>query len=240
MAKLGYGYGSEFQLLRFMGRHRQLFEAKIRTQIHEEGEFCWLDFDFNTSEEDFIGDEERCGLDFLNELPFVNMEQITAIKEDVSAHGVARMVARQSWDAIFTINDTIYLVEAKAHCKEMITPERTCSINAEILSFMKYLLPDIEVDEAWLGDYYQLANRIATTALLNKHGIKTKTLCLFFTNGYNKRAIVNDAIRSLCNKNTSKAEFETAISHEMHSLGITHKSVKHLLTPPVFIDALGK
>lgn len=79
MAKLGYGYGSEFQLLRFMGRHRQLLEAEIRTQIHDDGEFCWLDFGFNTSEEDFIGDEERSGLDFLNELPFVNMEQITAI-----------------------------------------------------------------------------------------------------------------------------------------------------------------
>ena len=239
MAKLGYGYGSEFQLLRFMGRHRQMLEAEIRSQIHEEGEFCWLDFGFNTSEENFIGDEERSGLAFLDELSFVDEAQITAIRGEISAQGVARMVARQSWDAIFTKDDTVYLVEAKAHCKEMITTERNCSTNAEILSFMKNLLPHIEVSEAWAGDYYQLANRLATTALLNKHGIKAKTLCLFFTNGYNKRAIVNGNIQSLCNKNTTREEFETAISLEMHTLSITPESVAHLLTPPVFIDALG-
>jgi hypothetical protein len=104
---------------------------------------------------------------------------------------------------------------------------------------MKNLLPHIEVSEAWAGDYYQLANRLATTALLNKHGIKAKTLCLFFTNGYNKRAIVNGNIQSLCNKNTTREEFETAISLEMHTLSITPESVAHLLTPPVFIDASG-
>ena len=33
MAQIGYGYGSEFQLLRFLGHHRNLLEEAIRKAI---------------------------------------------------------------------------------------------------------------------------------------------------------------------------------------------------------------
>ena len=39
MAQIGYGYGSEFQLLRFMGRHRKKLKEIIVKTIGEEEEF---------------------------------------------------------------------------------------------------------------------------------------------------------------------------------------------------------
>ena len=46
MGHLGYGYGSEFQLLRFMGRHRNLLDDEIKKQINIVGDIKWLDFEF--------------------------------------------------------------------------------------------------------------------------------------------------------------------------------------------------
>lgn len=43
MAQIGYGYGSEFQLLRFLGHHRNLLEEAIRKVIGDsDGSFYWL------------------------------------------------------------------------------------------------------------------------------------------------------------------------------------------------------
>lgn len=43
MAQIGYGYGSEFQLLRFLGHHRNVLEEAIRKVIGDsDGSFYWL------------------------------------------------------------------------------------------------------------------------------------------------------------------------------------------------------
>ena len=82
-----------------------------------------------------------------------------------------------------------------------------------------------------------MANRLATTALLQKHGIKAKTLCIYFVNGYRKSVEEERKIKEVENKNTSVEEFKIAINKELAELGITEKMVSDLLTPPVFIDA---
>ncbi|MCI7614105.1 MAG: hypothetical protein MSS61_01955 [Bacteroidales bacterium] len=237
MAQIGYGYGSEFQLLRFMGRHRDLLDNEIKKQINQTGEIHWLDFGFTDLDATFIGDEEQKGLAFLESVPFASVEQIRSIREEISKYKVGRMVASQSWDALFTIGDTLYLVEAKAHCEEMLTSNHERAANKAILSFMEEELPTLKVTEEWVKDYYQLANRLATTALLNKHGIKANTLCLFFENGYKKKAIINEKLTVLADKDTSKEDFEKAIKIEMDTLGISHEMVSHLMTPCVFINA---
>ena len=237
MAQLGYGYGSEFQLLRFMGRHRDLLDSEIKDQINQTGEIHWLDFGFTDLDETFIGDEEQKGLVFLESVPFVSAEQINAINAEIKKYKVGRMVSAQSWDALFTIGDTLYLVEAKAHCEEMLTLNHERAANDAILSFMQDELPTLNVTEEWIKDYYQLANRLATTALLNKYGIKTYTLCLFFENGYKKKAIVNKKLKVLSDKDTSKEEFENAIITEMNTLGISHEMVANIMAPNVFINA---
>ena len=45
MAEIGYGYGSEWHLMRFMARHRKLLEEAIRKSIgglNEESVFDWF------------------------------------------------------------------------------------------------------------------------------------------------------------------------------------------------------
>lgn len=72
MAQIGYGYGSEFQLMRFLGHHRNLLENEIKKQIGVEGEIHWLDFGFSNSESCVSGDDEIKGLNFLVDIPFVS------------------------------------------------------------------------------------------------------------------------------------------------------------------------
>ena len=56
MGHLGYGYGSEFQLLRFMGRHRNFLDDEIKKQINIVGDIKWLDFEFTDLRNSLIGD----------------------------------------------------------------------------------------------------------------------------------------------------------------------------------------
>lgn len=237
MAKIGYGYGSEFQLLRFMGRHRLLLEEIIKKSINVDGTIKWLDFEFKDLDNDFVGDKELAGVDFLNQLSFVTDETIKEINREIDNYEVRPMVSRQSWDALFTIDDTLYIVEAKAHYDEMLTKDYERASNEKILAFMKAMLPEINVTEEWLKDYYQLANRLAFSALLSKHGVKTKTMCLFFENGYQRKAIINNELRVLTDKDTSRQQFEDAMEKEMKTLGITHKNIYDIMTPSVFVDA---
>ena len=69
MTQIGYGYGSEFQLLRFLGHHRNDLEEAIRKAIGDShGNFYWFDFDFADREKVISGDSEICGLSFLKKL----------------------------------------------------------------------------------------------------------------------------------------------------------------------------
>jgi hypothetical protein len=50
MAKIGYGYGSECHLLRWMGRHRKAFDKTMLNTVgtsSNEKEIEWLDFGFS-------------------------------------------------------------------------------------------------------------------------------------------------------------------------------------------------
>jgi hypothetical protein len=51
MGKMGYGYGSECHLLRWMGRHRKAFDVAVLSAIKREGsKIDWLDFNFKRGE----------------------------------------------------------------------------------------------------------------------------------------------------------------------------------------------
>ena len=48
MAEMGNGYGSEYHLLRWMGRHREAFDRVILETIGgNPSSIKWLDFKFN-------------------------------------------------------------------------------------------------------------------------------------------------------------------------------------------------
>lgn len=231
MAQIGYGYGSEFQLLRFMGRHRKKLEEIISKTIGETGVFDWKDFEYSSHNVNIACDSELKGLSFLKD----NSHYKNVFEDYKHYIPKNKWYSWQNWDAIFTLNGVIYLVEAKAYVDEM--SDQKAHGNESILQYMKDMLPQLPVSEFWLMDYYQLANRLATTALLQKHGVKAKTLCIYFVNGYRKRVEEKRKIKEVDNKNTSVENFKMAINKELDELGITETMVSDLLTPPVFIDA---
>ena len=237
MAQIGYGYGSEYQLLRFLGHHRHELEKKISDQIGQ-GTFDWVDFEYANPKTVISGDKEITGLDFLEKLYPDQYQQV-----EVEYKAYIKKADWQNWDAVFTHNGILYLVEAKAHVSELSSgkEEHGDSSKEFILQFLKSQLHELPVKRVWLQEYYQLANRLATTALLNKHGIRTKVLYLFFVNGYRKRVLEKDGrgekIFETVNLNATEAQFKDAIALEMRTLGINHDLVSDLLAPPVFIDA---
>ena len=236
MAQIGFGYGSEFQLLRFLGHHRLEFESIIAGVIGP-GVFNWEDFDFADPKSVISGDKELMGLSFLERLYPV---QYPAVKAEYEKYKIYHRDAWQNWDAIFTHNGTLYLVEAKAHISELSlgNKEHGDHSREEILRYFKEQLPELPVSRVWLQDYYQMANRLATAALLNKNGIKTKVLYVYFVNGYRKRVIDHkERIFETVNLNATEEQFRIAIQDEMNALGISHDSVASLLAPPVFVNA---
>lgn len=240
MAQIGYGYGSEYQLLRFLGHHRNDLEESI-TRVIGEGKFFWMDFNYANPKKVISGDQELSGLTFLENF-FPN--KYSSIKAVYETYKINNRNHWQSWDAVFIHNDTLYLVEAKAHVSELCSGKKEHGDNSkdEILRYFKEQLPNLPVTRVWLGDYYQLANRLATAALLNKQGVKTKILYIYFVNGYRKRVVekINDTkerIFETLNMNATKEQFEEAINKEMSALGIDKDSVSDILAPSVFVDA---
>lgn len=226
MAQIGYGYGSEFQLLRFLGHHRNVLEDTIRKAIGTKDEyFYWFDFDFADREKTVSGDSEMCGLSFLET---VN-PNISEICKEIKKKYSWNFDRWQYWDAVFTLKNVIYFVEAKAHKDELKSGNKRhggTNSNA-ILEFMKSQFD--RANDEWLKDYYQFANRLSTVSLLNNKGIDCKLVNIYFVDGYydRERGIIKD---------TSEESFRKEIEQEMKTLGLTKDEInKYVLD--VFIDA---
>jgi len=121
MAEIGNGYGSEFQLMRFLGHHREELESIIRKELKEDGEIKWLDFPYDSTKKS--GDSEYVGLSFLKSE--TNFKSINANWKKVwpSVNNA------QNWDAIAKIGKRWLLIEAKAH-KNEVNSDSNVSFNA--------------------------------------------------------------------------------------------------------------
>src|SRR5262245_19847757 len=113
MGKLGYGYGSEFHLLRWMGRHRDEFDAAVLKALGEtQSHIHWLDFEFTNAGKD----SEWKGIDFISEKPTLRQEWESFWPNKRGIH---------NWDAVGilqTANGPEWIVvEAKAHAKEILS-----------------------------------------------------------------------------------------------------------------------
>ena len=65
MAEIGCGYGSEFQLMRFLGHHRQDLNKMIKDATGNSGDIQWLDFPYDDNR--ISGDGELKGIKTLLE-----------------------------------------------------------------------------------------------------------------------------------------------------------------------------
>jgi hypothetical protein len=177
LSKMGHGYGSEFQLLRWMGRHRRAFNDAVLAALGKNsGEVEWEDFHFKPGTE--VADGERKGLDFL---PDGRLQ--TAWKEFWP-----QRAGIHNWDAVGWWCDgdhrELILVEAKANTSEL---ESSCQAKpegglAQIEEALKEAAGELSsVDyRDWLSGYYQYANRLAASYFLHKHGVPAHLLLVYF------------------------------------------------------------
>jgi hypothetical protein len=73
MGKIGYGYGSEWHLLRYLGYHRDYLQNSI-LQITGGSHIQWLDFPFSTVNQALHHDQEWQGKEILYKHWLIAME----------------------------------------------------------------------------------------------------------------------------------------------------------------------
>ena len=115
MSKIGYGYGSEWHLLRYLGYHRQYLTDNFISEVTEfQGYKAVLkDVKFSNSNNLFSWENEYKGIDVYSSKSLV---------EEWSKYW-PQTGNVQNWDAILELNgkdsDEYIFVEAKAHLSEI-------------------------------------------------------------------------------------------------------------------------
>ncbi len=172
MGTMALGYGSEFHLLRWLGRHRRLFTKKVceaaKNADKKWKDIDWLDFGF--ADGGLVPDSELCGIEFL-------LEADRPVVENEFTNGQYKWprVTRKflmNWDVVGIADDGTYiLVEAKSHTEEIVptgsgadggrqTIEKALNLPREFFRAS----PDAD----WFNNYYQLANRLYMVTLLEE------------------------------------------------------------------------
>lgn len=184
MAEMGLGYGSEYQLMRFLGHHREELDMMIQNATGQSGVVKWKDFPYD--DERLSGDGEWKGIECFNKLD--NYSEI----EDRWKHFWPQRGTAMNWDGIFTIGDTWFFVEAKAHEDEAYQQCSASSDKSKAIinnAFNKTI--------TWLGakpkinwidtNCYQLANRLAFLYFCHQCGIKSRLVYIGFINGFRRK-----------------------------------------------------
>lgn len=181
MGRIALGYGSEWHLLRYLGRHRQRLTNEIETKTGLEG-IRWLDFGFSqtASRKDGFGDLELTGLDFLPVEHAARQHWRSYWPQTGNA---------QNWDAVGSGTAAgqaeWLLLEAKANLEEV---NSSCQAKATgglslINKRLNETKAEVGADAAndWTRPYYQYANRLATLRFLLSQGILARLVFLYFT-----------------------------------------------------------
>ena len=182
MAEMGLGYGSEFQLLRFLGHHREELDALIQNSTGVLEPIHWLDYPYNKERKS--GDGELTGIECFQHLD--NYQDIQEKWESFWPQGGSSM----NWDGIFVLDGVWYFVEAKAnkreayqHCKAKSVESRK-QIDCAMNSTKEWLGIDNKIN--WRRtNCYQFANRLVFAFFCNKvcH-IPARILYVGFLNGF--------------------------------------------------------
>ena len=224
MAQIGYGYGSEWQLLRMLGHHRAYFFQELKKQLglSSDSEIHWLDYGFDNSM--ISGDKEYKQREFFEVIPEIFTPKVMAEfeKDDFGE------ILNQNWDGIFWVGKTVYLVEAKAHTEEIKSDcgAKSKSSISEIDRCFEDTRNSFNISSTndWKKTYYQMANRIVFLYLLKKHNIEARLVNIYFVDGYEKKVVppVSDKLYIIQNKNASIEDWKKAIKKEEDYLGISN------------------
>lgn len=178
MSTIGYGYGSEWHLLRYLGFHRKELDRQVAKRIGCTS-IRWLDYRF--ARNDPFLDAELKGMEFLER----GSPAAKAYAKFWPAKG-----NKPNWDAVAQITvkgrQEWLLVEAKSHCKELIKRGGSDAdgvgkktIEAALNETKRYL--GVPEPTPWLkSDYYQYANRLATLYFLTSNDEASRLLFIYF------------------------------------------------------------
>jgi hypothetical protein len=181
-SQLRIGYGSEWHLLRFLGRHRKRLDSIVLERTRADA-VDWLDYPFNSGKS--LLDDEWRGLDFL--------KHTVGISDEWSRFWPQKG-NQQNWDAVaqlkFGSQIEWLLVEAKAHISELQThcgakengglPQIKSAFDETKRAF------GISAKYDWLTPYYQYCNRLAVLHFLNKNQIPARLLFIYFLGDQNR------------------------------------------------------
>lgn len=234
MGKMAIGYGSEYQLLRFLGHHRNFLDNEILKSLCKQNEtLIW--FDYPTDIKRHSLDGELKGIECF-EKDSETKEHIDFIKSEWKKFWPTKGNC-QNWDGIFKIKDEWYFVEAKARRKELssicdASKENSLQIIKQSFSeTIKKYSSSFPVD-FWISKEnkaYQLSNRLAFLVFCEKIGIKAHLVYINFINGFNKPGTHG-------HKNiSSKEDWEKIWYEEYKLLGIKAENLKEDLFH-VYID----
>lgn len=176
MVRIGYGYGSECHLLRYLGRHREFLDKEIMRKVGASS-VTWLDYHFDSSQPWLDG--ERKGLDFLPpDSPAVRKwtevwpQSGTPINWD--AVGQVTIQNRKEW----------LLLEAKANLKELESSSHAKEAGGrrkiqDLLQATKQAL-GVPSESDWMNKYYQFCNRVAALHFLVENSEPAHLLFIYF------------------------------------------------------------
>ena len=182
MAEMRIGYGSEYQLLRYLGHHREYLNKEILKALKGvTGSIKWLDYPVDIDRDSMDGEYKN--VVFLkNRITHAEYKQI---QKNWKCYWPQRGNS-QNWDSIFMINNKYYLVEAKAHLSEA---HQECGAKEDSRNIIARAFTETcgkeDLAKQWLNsDCYQLANRLAFINFCEQNKIDAELLYICFVNGY--------------------------------------------------------
>lgn len=242
MAEMGLGYGSEYQLLRFLGHHRNELNKIIRENTRLKGELIWLDYPKNSNRLSL--DSEYIGLMFLKD--DISKDIFTQSDIDKLLLGWKEYwstTGRQpNWDGVMVHKKDnqieLVIIEAKANLEEIKSNTKSAS-NEKIQKAFIATQKNLNISNSnWFGKYYQLANRLALVNYLQNNShfkINASLLYIYFLNGYEKRQLKGRKIITIENKSVkTQKEWEKVIDSGHLDLGLNDKAKQYI--SKIFVD----
>ncbi len=240
---MGLGYGSEYQLLRYLGHHRNELNKIITENTRLIGELVWLDFPKNLRRLSL--DSEYVGLNFLKDKVLEDIFTQSDIQKLLSGWEKywSTNGTQPNWDGVILHKKEnqveLVIVEAKAHLGEIESDTKSAS-NEKIQKAFIETQKNLNISNSnWFGKHYQLANRIALVNYLQNNKevgkINASLLYIYFLNGYEKRQLKGDKIIVIKNKSVEKQEeWEKVIKEEYIELGVNDIANQYI--SKIFID----
>lgn len=208
--------GSQFWIQHIINRRPELLEAEIKSQLKLDDidSISWLS---PLVQDEYAEYQDQAFLDLLG----VELSQVP-LKNFWPARGPV-------WDALGRSNSgKLFLVEAKSHIGEMVSPATAASeksrdlISKSINECKHYLNSGTAAD--WTGQFYQYTNRLAHLYLLRElNALPCYLIFLYF---------INDSVMS---GPTTKEEWNKAIKVVHSFLGIGRTKLSPSIAD-IFID----